>query len=211
MEENFSLFDWGDLASAEKSALAIPKHRIEYFKIDERIVWRKADRIDDVFGSTGSGKTIVDVLNELDEAAANEGINGFAHARTEEEEEEEEGEEKGAWDFEQEKEDGKEVDETLDDRSGNAENVMEGRNDHLLVEEGMERKIEFERHDSEQSEEDIASCINQDQRMSPSSPASAAASAEVQDEWNPSSNPACSASVELPKEQREKKRDGRRR
>ena len=67
MEEDFGLFDWGDLASAHRSALAIPKHRIEYFKVDERVVWRKADRIDDVFGSTGSGRTIIDVLADLEQ------------------------------------------------------------------------------------------------------------------------------------------------
>ena len=65
VEEAFSLFDWGDLAEADRSALAIPKHRIEYFKVDERVVWRKSDRVDDVFGSTGSGKTLADVLKEL--------------------------------------------------------------------------------------------------------------------------------------------------
>ena len=72
VEEAFSLFDWGDLASAAASALAIPKHRIEYFKVDERFVWRKADRLDDVFGSTGSGRNILDVLSELEEEALRE-------------------------------------------------------------------------------------------------------------------------------------------
>ena len=65
------MFDWGDIAEADdKSCLAIPKHRIEYFKVDERIVWNKSTRTDDVFGSTGGGTNIVDVLKELEADAA---------------------------------------------------------------------------------------------------------------------------------------------
>nr|XP_056720236.1 leukocyte receptor cluster member 9 [Euleptes europaea] len=70
LEEPFAAFSWEDLASARPGVLAIPKHRIQYFKYGERVVWDKASRRDDVFGSTGGGRTILEVMKE--EAAAAE-------------------------------------------------------------------------------------------------------------------------------------------
>ncbi|EDO48331.1 predicted protein, partial [Nematostella vectensis] len=74
MERPFTEFSWEDLASVDYNVLAIPKHRIQYFKYRGNIVWDKRERIDDVFGSTGSGTTILDVLKE--DPSADNGVNG---------------------------------------------------------------------------------------------------------------------------------------
>lgn len=62
VEQNFSTFCWEDLASVDYTVLAIPKHRIQYFKYKDLIVWDKTKRMDNVFGSTGSNTTITDVI-----------------------------------------------------------------------------------------------------------------------------------------------------
>ena len=75
VEDNFSKFSaWGDIASAEYEALAIPQHRIEYFKYRGVKVWDKKARLDEVFGSTevGSGLGILEFMNRIDRAAGNE-------------------------------------------------------------------------------------------------------------------------------------------
>ena len=56
-------------AEAEYEALAIPQHRIEYFKYRGFKVWDKKSRLDLVFGSAGDngGKSIEDIMNELDD------------------------------------------------------------------------------------------------------------------------------------------------
>ncbi|XP_072281525.1 leukocyte receptor cluster member 9 isoform X2 [Pyxicephalus adspersus] len=64
IEKPFSAFCWEDLASAGIDVLAIPKHRIQFFKFKELVVWDKTIRTDDVFGSTGSGLTILDVIEQ---------------------------------------------------------------------------------------------------------------------------------------------------
>jgi len=63
----FNLFDWGDIVEADMNALAIPKHRIHYFKYKNEIIWNKNTRLDNVFGSTGSNITIHDVIKRLDD------------------------------------------------------------------------------------------------------------------------------------------------
>ncbi|KAK9395510.1 LENG9: Leukocyte receptor cluster member 9 [Crotalus adamanteus] len=65
LEESFTSFSWEDLASVGPGVLAIPKHRTQYFKYRDRVVWDKASRTDDVFGSTGSRKTILDVMKKM--------------------------------------------------------------------------------------------------------------------------------------------------
>ncbi|XP_070583039.1 leukocyte receptor cluster member 9 [Erythrolamprus reginae] len=72
LEEPFTSFSWEDLASVGPGILAIPKHRIQYFKYRDRVVWDKVTRTDDVFGSTGSGKTILEVMEEEDIKAKKE-------------------------------------------------------------------------------------------------------------------------------------------
>ncbi|XP_070580897.1 leukocyte receptor cluster member 9-like [Ptychodera flava] len=63
IENSFSAFDWTNhLASLDHQVLAIPRHRIHYFKYKDVIVWDKNTRLDNVFGSTGSGVTISDVI-----------------------------------------------------------------------------------------------------------------------------------------------------
>ena len=55
-------------AAAEYEDLAIPQHRIEYFKYRGTKVWDKKSRLDLVFGSSGHnhGKTIIDIMKEID-------------------------------------------------------------------------------------------------------------------------------------------------
>ena len=65
VEKAFGEFDWdSDLASVGPEVLAIPQHRIQYFKYGNRVVWKKENRLDDFFGSTGGGKNILDVIKE---------------------------------------------------------------------------------------------------------------------------------------------------
>ena len=62
VEKCFTELSWEDLASVDHFVdLAIPRHRIQYFKYLGEIVWDKRERIDKVFGSTGSKETILDV------------------------------------------------------------------------------------------------------------------------------------------------------
>lgn len=51
-----------DVTSQDPNLLAIPKHRIQYFKFFDKIAWDKTKRLGLVFGSTGSGKTILDFV-----------------------------------------------------------------------------------------------------------------------------------------------------
>ena len=62
VEKPFIEFSWEDIASVDYNTLSIPQHRIQYFKYCDEIVWDKRSRIDRVFGSTGSGETILDVM-----------------------------------------------------------------------------------------------------------------------------------------------------
>ena len=70
VEDNFTKFsNWGNLVDAEYEALAIPQHRIEYFKYRGTKVWDKKSKLDLVFGSSGDngGKTIEEIMNEVDD------------------------------------------------------------------------------------------------------------------------------------------------
>lgn len=62
----FSVFDWGDIVEADIGALAIPKHRINYFKYKNEIIWDKNVRLDNIFASTGSNKKIQDIIKSLE-------------------------------------------------------------------------------------------------------------------------------------------------
>ena len=46
--------------------LAIPQHRIQYFKYSGSKVWEKATRLDLIFSSTGDQRGIVQVMDEVD-------------------------------------------------------------------------------------------------------------------------------------------------
>ena len=65
-ETKFNSFDWGDIVLADFGALAIPEHRINYFKYKNEVIWDKNTRLDNVFGSTGSNLTIYDVIKKLE-------------------------------------------------------------------------------------------------------------------------------------------------
>eukprot|EP00051_Salpingoeca_urceolata_P020519 m.308832 g.308832 ORF g.308832 m.308832 type:complete len:1714 (-) comp19634_c2_seq15:115-5256(-) len=65
LEKSFAAFDWSDYASLSHLTVAIPKHRIVYFKYRNRIVWDKRTRLDDVFGSLG-GEHLQDVVQAYD-------------------------------------------------------------------------------------------------------------------------------------------------
>jgi len=59
-EKEFGAFSWDDIATLDDYAvLAIPKHRIQYFKYRGNVIWDKPSRLDNVFGSTGSGITLM--------------------------------------------------------------------------------------------------------------------------------------------------------
>jgi len=67
LEKPFSEFSWEDIASVDFDVFTVPQHRIQYFKYQDVIVWDKRNRIDNVFGSTGSGLGIHDVIGQCDE------------------------------------------------------------------------------------------------------------------------------------------------
>ena len=66
VERQFTDFSWEDLASVDYDTLAIPRHRIQYFKYKDLIVWEKSKRLDNVFGSTGSGLKITQVVDQFE-------------------------------------------------------------------------------------------------------------------------------------------------
>ena len=72
VEKPFKSFSWEDLSTVSHKVLAIPKHRIKYFKYKGVIVWDKDNQVDNVFGSRGTGKTIMDVIREVDGEAVAE-------------------------------------------------------------------------------------------------------------------------------------------
>ncbi|XP_032244768.1 leukocyte receptor cluster member 9 [Phoca vitulina] len=65
-EEPFGAFCWDEpLAALGPGVLAVPQHRVRYFRFRGRIVWDRASRTDLVFGSgsaAGRGPTILDAL-----------------------------------------------------------------------------------------------------------------------------------------------------
>jgi len=65
-EESFSTFSWEHLASVDYDVLAIPQHRIQYFKYKSEKVWDKSQRLDVVFGSTGSEESICELMERVD-------------------------------------------------------------------------------------------------------------------------------------------------
>lgn len=66
-EKPFVAFSWEDLASIDYFTFAIPKHRIQYFKYKREVIWDKSLRVDNVFGSAGSNRTIQEVIAEYKE------------------------------------------------------------------------------------------------------------------------------------------------
>ncbi|XP_028630892.1 leukocyte receptor cluster member 9 [Grammomys surdaster] len=70
-EEPFCAFCWDEpLAALGPGVLAVPQHRIRYFRFRGRLVWDRASRTDLIFGSgsvAGRGPTILDALDGGDE------------------------------------------------------------------------------------------------------------------------------------------------
>ena len=62
-EKPFDDFSWEDIASVGPNVLAIPKHRIQYFKFRDQIIWDKRSQTDNFFGSRG-GKSIQEIIAE---------------------------------------------------------------------------------------------------------------------------------------------------
>lgn len=66
-EEPFLSFCWDEpLAALGPGVLAVPQHRVRYFRFRGSLVWDRASRTDLVFGSglaTGRGPTILDALD----------------------------------------------------------------------------------------------------------------------------------------------------
>ncbi|KAL5014423.1 hypothetical protein ScPMuIL_008693 [Solemya velum] len=62
-EKDFSSLNWEDITSTDRSSLALPEHRIHYFKYRGEMVWNKNNRLDNVFGSTGSGLAIAHAIH----------------------------------------------------------------------------------------------------------------------------------------------------
>lgn len=69
-EEPFAAFCWDEpLAALGPGVLAVPQHRVRYFRFRGRVVWDRASRLDLVFGSgsaAGRGPTILDALGGED-------------------------------------------------------------------------------------------------------------------------------------------------
>lgn len=69
-EEPFSAFCWDQpLAALGPGVLAVPQHRVRFFRFRGRVVWDRASRMDQVFGSgsaEGRGPTILDALEGED-------------------------------------------------------------------------------------------------------------------------------------------------
>ena len=63
IEKPFTDFSWEDIASVGQNILAVPKHRIQYFKYRDTVVWDKRCQLDDFFGSRG-GKVISDIVDK---------------------------------------------------------------------------------------------------------------------------------------------------
>ena len=65
-EKSFTDFDFkvdlSTVSDRHSNILAIPKHRIQYFKYANEIIWDKETRTDLMFGSTGNQETIDDVI-----------------------------------------------------------------------------------------------------------------------------------------------------
>lgn len=82
-EKYFTSFSWEDIASVDYNVLAVPKHRIQYFKYRDITVWDKNRRLDNVFGSAGSKLTIYDVIEQYNnKKAENDGDDGTVENNT---------------------------------------------------------------------------------------------------------------------------------
>jgi uncharacterized protein (UPF0248 family) len=74
-EKSFTEFDFkvdlSTISDRHSNILAIPKHRIQYFKYNNEIIWDKDTRTDLMFGSTGNQETIYDVVKRHENLTEN--------------------------------------------------------------------------------------------------------------------------------------------
>ena len=77
IEKPFDAFYWEDISSVGATVLAIPRHRIQYFKYRNEIVWDKRVQLDNFFGSRGQ-KTIQDIVarSEKEQPSSTEASKG---------------------------------------------------------------------------------------------------------------------------------------
>lgn len=54
--------DSSTITDRQTNTLNVPKHRIQYFKYANEIIWDKESRIDLIFGSTGNQQTMADIV-----------------------------------------------------------------------------------------------------------------------------------------------------
>ena len=77
-EKSFNDFDFkvdlSTVSDKHSNILAIPKHRIQYFKYNNEIIWDKDTRTDLMFGSTGNQQTIYDVIKRHENIMENNHI-----------------------------------------------------------------------------------------------------------------------------------------
>ncbi|KAG7161710.1 uncharacterized protein LOC121874683 [Homarus americanus] len=66
VEKPYTAFSWEHLSMVDLDQLAVPQHRIQYYKYKGTKVWDKNERLDHVFGSAGNGITIQQVIREVD-------------------------------------------------------------------------------------------------------------------------------------------------
>ncbi|CAH8454509.1 unnamed protein product [Schistosoma turkestanicum] len=67
LEKPFDEFSWEPLDSLDYFTFGVPEHRIQYFKYKDIVVWDKRFRLDRVFGSSRSTKTIRDIIENYEE------------------------------------------------------------------------------------------------------------------------------------------------
>ncbi|XP_045588792.1 leukocyte receptor cluster member 9-like [Procambarus clarkii] len=66
VEKPFTSFSWEHLSMVDLDQLAVPQHRIQYYKYKGTKVWDKNERLDHVFGSAGNAITIQHITQEID-------------------------------------------------------------------------------------------------------------------------------------------------
>lgn len=77
VEKPFTAFTWEHLSMVGLDQLAVPQHRIQYYKYKNVKVWDKSERLDLVFGSAGGNTTIREVIQRVDKELEEKRTCGF--------------------------------------------------------------------------------------------------------------------------------------
>ncbi len=68
IEKPFAAFNWDHFSAVDPEATAIPRHRIQYFKYGEKILWDRRNRRDLIFGSgivqEGKQRNLDDIISK---------------------------------------------------------------------------------------------------------------------------------------------------